>query len=66
MDYFLGENTVAEDLHPIYTIWNHYTVKKDIIAHKRRARRTYRHYLKTGNIRDFDRSQRKISRYDFD
>jgi len=66
MDYYLGEYTVAKDLHPKWTIWNPSTVTKDIIAAKRRARRTYKQYLKTGSMVDFNRSQKKITRWDFD
>jgi hypothetical protein len=66
MDYYLGGNIVVKDLRPIWTLWNPITVSKNIKAHKRKSRRIYRQYLKTGNIRDFDRSQRKITRWDFD
>jgi hypothetical protein len=66
MDYFIGEYVVAEDLKPIWTIWKHTTVVKDIKAAKRRARRTYKQYLRTGDIRQFNKSQRKITRWDFD
>lgn len=66
MDYYLGEYVVVEDLKPIYTIWNPKTVAKDIKAHKRKARRSYKQYLKTGDIRQFNKSQKKITRYDFD
>ena len=66
MDFEIGENTVAKDLKPIYTIWNPKTVAKDIKAHKKRARRTYKQYLKTGDVRTFNKSQKKITRWDFD
>ena len=66
MDYYLGEGVVAKDLRPIYTCWGRATVASHIKAHKRRCRRAYRQYLKTGDIRDFNRSQIKITRWDFD
>ena len=66
IDYYLGSNTVAKDLRPIFTIWKTTTVNADVKSHKRKSRRVYRQYLKTGNIRDFNRSQRKITRWDFD
>ena len=66
IDYYLGSNTVAKDLRPIFTIWNPSTINADKKAHKRRGRRTYKQYLKTGSLRDFNRSQKKITRWDFD
>jgi hypothetical protein len=66
MDFYLGNYVVAKDLHPKWTIWNPSTVNADVKAHKRRARRAYRQYLKTGAIKDFNRSQKKITRWDFD
>lgn len=66
MDYYFGKDVVAKDLRPIWTGWKSETVNDDIKAHKRRARRAFRQYLKTGDIRDFNRSQRKITRWDFD
>lgn len=66
MDYFIGDYVVVEDVKPIYTVWNPKTVAKDILAHKRKARRSYKQYLKTGDIRQFNKSQKKITRYDFD
>jgi len=65
-DYYLGKNIVAKDLRPVWTRWNPKTVNKKIAAAKRRARRTYKQYLKTGSLRDFNRSQLKITRWDFD
>ena len=66
MDYYLGKDVVAKDLRPIWTRWNTKTVNDNIKAHKRRTRRAYRQYIRTGDIRDFNRSQRKITRWDFD
>ena len=66
IDYYSGKNIVAKDLRPIYTMWSHTEIQKDIKAAKRRARRVYKQYLKTGDIRDYNRSQRKITRSDFD
>jgi hypothetical protein len=66
MEIYAGKWITAKDLHPVFTIWNTGEVQKDIRRAKRRARRIYKQYLKTGDIRDFNRSQRKISRWDFD
>ena len=69
MDYFeiyAGEYTVAKDLRPKWTCWKSATVTADKQAHKRKARRVYRHYLKTGDVRIFNRSQKKLTRWDFD
>lgn len=66
MDYEIGSDVLVKDLKPIYTIWNPKTVAKKIKAHKKRARRSYKQYLKTGDFRQFKKSQRKITRYDFD
>jgi len=66
IDYYTGNSVVVKDVRPIYTMWSHDTVRKSITSHKRHSRRTYRQYLKTGNINDYNRSQRKITRYNFD
>lgn len=66
MDYEIGSDVLIKDLKPIYTIWNPKTVAKYIKAHKKRARRSYKQYLKTGDFRLFKKSQKKITRLDFD
>jgi hypothetical protein len=66
MDFYLGKDVVAKDLRPKWTCWKSETVNADVQAHKRRTRRAYRQYLKTGSIKDFNRSQKKITRWDFD
>jgi hypothetical protein len=66
IDYYLGSCIVAKDLQPKWTAWNSKTVALYVKDHKRRARRNYKQYLKTGDIRDFNRSQKKITRWDFD
>lgn len=63
---FAGKNTVAKDLRPKFTLWRKTTVSKDIKSHKRRSRRVYKQYLRSGDIRLFVRSQRKLTRWDFD
>jgi hypothetical protein len=68
MDYerFIGRPIVDKELHPIYASWNGKTVRKIVKIHKRSSRRSYRQYLKTGNMIDYNRSQKRISRHDFD
>lgn len=66
MDFYEGKNVVTASYKPKWTIWNRKTVTIHLVAHKRRSRRVYKHYLKTGDIRDYNRSQRKITSWDFD
>jgi hypothetical protein len=66
MDLILGHYIVGKDLHPIHTIWNPKTVAKNIKAHKKSARRSYKQYLKSGDMRQFNKTQRMITRRDFD
>lgn len=66
MDFYTGGIILAANYKPIFTIWNRKTVAEDVKAHNRRARRTYKHYLKTGRMEDYNRSQRKMTRWDFD
>jgi len=57
---------VAKNCKPRWTRWNPKTVQEDILLHKRRTRRAFKQYLRTGDIRDFDRSQKLITNWDFD
>ena len=57
---------VAKYYKPRWTIWSPKLVSDEVIAHKRRTRRAYKQYLRTGSMRDFDRSQRIITNWDFD
>lgn len=66
MDYYLGKDIVAKDLRPVWTRWRSTTIKEFKTAAKRRHRRAYRQYIRTGDIRDYNRSQRKITRWEFD
>lgn len=66
MDYFTGSVIVGKDLKPIYTIWNPKTVSKYIKLHKKSQRRSYKQYLKSGDVRQFIKSQKMITRRDFD
>lgn len=66
LDIEIGSDVVGKDLKPIYTIWNPKTVSKDIKAHKKRARRSYKQYLNSGDVRQFNKSQKMITRRDFD
>ena len=67
MDYYSGSDyVVTKNYKPKWTCWKSSTVTKWVKEHKRTQRRIYKHYLKTGDIRDFNRSQRKISNWDFD
>ena len=63
---FESNKIVGKDLHPKWTIWNPKTVAKRVKEHKRRTRRTYKMYLKTGDIRQFNKSQIMITRRDLD
>ena len=66
MDYYLGKDVVAKDLRPVWTCWRSSTIQEFKTMAKRKSRRIYRQYIRTGDIRDFNRSQRKITRWDFD
>ena len=66
MDIFTGGAILAAEYKPKWTCWRAATVKKHVKEHNRRARRTYKHYMKTGNVRDFDKSQYLMTRKDFD
>jgi len=57
---------VAKHYKPRWTMWNRKTVRYFVIAHKRRCRRAYRQYLRTGSLRDYNRSQKMITQWDFD
>ena len=57
---------VAKHYKPRWTIWSPKSVAEDVKLHKRRTRRAYKQYLKTGTQKDFDRSQRLITNWDFD
>ena len=63
---FESNKIVGKDLKPKWTIWNPKTVAKRVKEHKRRTRRAYKMYLKTGDIRQFNKSQIMITRRDFD
>jgi len=65
-DVYEGSRIVAMDLRPKFTIWHKNTVSRDVTMHKRRARRSYKHYMVTGDIRQFVKSQKLITRWDFD
>lgn len=66
MDLVLGSHVVAKNVTPKWTVWNPKTVSNEIKRHKKAARRAYKQYLKSGDVRDFNRSQRKITQFDFD
>lgn len=66
MDLALGGNVVAKNVTPKWTVWNPKTVSAEIKRHKKASRRAYKQYLKSGDVRDFNRSQRKITNFDFD
>lgn len=58
--------TMTVDARPVHTIWMAWKVAKEKRIHNRRARRQYKHYMRTGDIRDFNRSQRPLTNWDFD
>jgi len=67
MDLLLGDpNIIAADLRPKWTRWNPHQVANIKKDYRKWARRVYKQYMKTGDIRDFNRSQRKLTRWDFD
>lgn len=66
MDFYTANSILNKNYKPTCTIWRHATVRKDVKAHKRRGRRVYKHYLKTGRIEDFNRASRPMTNWDFD
>jgi hypothetical protein len=65
-DVYEGSLTIVMDLRPKFTIWKKNTVSRYVTIHKRKARRSYKHYLATGDVRQFIKSQKLITRRDFD
>ena len=66
MDIYAGDRIVAKNYKPKWTCWDRKTVKKHKNIHKRKMRRIYKLYLKTGDIRDYNRSQYLMTTWDFD
>ncbi len=67
MDLFAGSgNIMTERLNPVWTVWKGETLSMFKRDHNRRARRTYKQYMRTGDIREFNRSQRLLTNWDFD
>lgn len=67
MDLFIGDqHTMTADARPKWTLWDMSTVARFKRDHNRTARRRYRQYLRTGDIRDFNRAMRKLTNWDFD
>ena len=59
MDLIAGlPNLKAAQSGPKYTIWRPDSVAKVKRLHNRTSRRQYRQYVKTGDIRQFNRSQK--------
>lgn len=57
---------VTKNYKPKWTIWRPETIRADVIAHKRRTRRAFKQFLKTGSQKDFNRSQKLLTRWEFD
>lgn len=66
MDILKGGVILAKEYKPKWTCWRPSTVTKHAIIHKRKMRRIYKQYLKTGDIRDYNRSQYLMTRKEFD
>lgn len=62
----MGIVMIAKDYKPKYTVWRDSAVRKVAVAHKRYCRRMMKMYLRTGNPRDLDRANRKLTTWDFD
>ena len=57
---------IAKKHMPVHTIWNPKTVHKTIAKRKKSARRSYKIYLKTGDVRQLRNSQKMVTNFDFD
>ena len=66
MDIETGKNTITKNMRPRWTVWRKSTITKHKRMHNKRARRTYRQYLLTGDVRQFARSQKLLTSWDFD
>ena len=67
MDLIAGApNTIAKVFRPIHTVWDDREVRGVKKAYRKYSRRTYKQYMQTGRIQDFNRSQRKLTNWDFD
>ena len=66
MDIYEGGLILAKNYKPEWTCWTHKTVAAHVKAHKRKMRRLYKQYLKSGDIRDYNRSQCLMTTWDFD
>jgi len=58
--------SVAKNYKPKWTFWKKETIQKEVARHKRYTRRAFKRFLKTGNFKDFERSQRVLDQWDFD
>ena len=67
MDLIAGSPRImTEDARPKGTIWHPNGVIALKKAFRKKSRRIYKHYMNTGRIEDFNRSQRKLTNWDFD
>ena len=66
MDREPGGIVIQKKFRPAWTQWDQRTIRKVVRIHKRRARRIYKQYLKTGSNHDFLRSQVILGQWDFD
>jgi hypothetical protein len=57
---------VAKNYKPKWTCWRASTVTEEKRIANRKARRAFKQYLKTGSIKDFNRSQKMLTQWDFD
>lgn len=67
MDLILGNpHIMTATARPKWTAWLSATVAKTKKLHRRTRRRQYKQYMITGRIEDFNRSQKLLTRRDFD
>ena len=67
MDLIAGSPRImTEDARPFHTLWSPEEVAADKKAFRKTSRRQYKHYMKTGRIEDFNRSQKMMTNWSFD
>lgn len=57
---------IAKHYKPQNTCWKHKTVREIVKIHKRACRRAYKQYLKSGDNRHLEASNRLLTDWDFD
>lgn len=55
---------IPKNYKPKHTCYYHSTVRQVVKMHKRSCRRAFKQFLRSGNIKDFNRANRMIVDFD--